>query len=121
MAETVILMSIVGEEGAREMDVLHRNAKAEHFDLQFADGLLVLRDPRSEEQAELDRDCLFQWIVRRKDRWFTRSEAVEAMKDADAGLQKTAVYNRVVNWVEKGLLELSLDASGKEYLRRKQI
>lgn len=119
MAETILIVSETAD-GARELDVLHRNAKSEHFDLQFSNGLLVLRDRVSDEQAVLERDVLWQWVVRRGARWFTRAEAVKAMEDADAGLARSTVYGRLRAWINQGWLESDGASGGKEYLRRRQ-
>lgn len=120
MAETVVLIGELPDDG-REVDVLHRNARHEHFDLQFVGGLLVLRDPKSEQEAKMDRDPLWHWIDRRKAFWFTCTDAVRAMNDADAGIGKSAAYNRLKQWTAEQKLETKFDeTNGKEYSRRRQ-
>jgi hypothetical protein len=42
MAETIVFVTEIAE-GARDVDIQHRNAKAEHYDMQFANRRLVPR------------------------------------------------------------------------------
>lgn len=119
MSETIVYVSETAD-GAREVNVQHRNAKAEHFDLQFVEGRLVLRDAVSDEQARLERNFLWQWITKRRDCWFSRKEALRAMTDADAGMDRSTVYRNIQKWLDKNLLETDLAGSGEEHLRRRQ-
>jgi hypothetical protein len=55
MAETVALLSAVGDDTTekRQLDVLHRNAKAESFALEFLNGRLVEATPVTDQQIQM--------------------------------------------------------------------
>jgi AAA domain len=120
-SETIVFVTeLAAEDGAREVDVQHRNAKCERFDMQFVGGRLVPRNPVSDAQASLERDILWQWVQRRGEYWWTRTDAVAAMKDADTGMSQATIYRRFELWLKQGLLETDSASSGKEHLRRKK-
>jgi primase/DNA polymerase family protein/AAA domain-containing protein len=113
MTSTVMTLAYVGDgtESQRELDISYKNAAPETFALEFnSAGKLV---PRVEA---LEVDALELWA--RQAEWFTRSTAVDAMEKAEAGMKKTAVYERLAKWLAKGKLEKRYD-EGKEELRWK--
>ena len=61
MADTVAVLAAVGDGTSekRALDVLHRQAKAESYQLEFVNGLLVEAQPPTEGQV---RDQLLTWI-----------------------------------------------------------
>ena len=120
MAETVVLMTQTTDD-YREVDVLHRNAASEHFDLMFANGRLALRTGQTEQEVTRENDPLWQWISAKRGQYFYRAEAVTAMKNADAGLSRASVYRRLSEWAGAGgPLEAIWDETlEKEYLRQR--
>jgi|SRR5579864_4595460 len=97
MCSTIAVMSIPDED-RRELDVLHRDAPQEHFDLKFDGGVLVKAPLEKEKQ-----DPLWAWIAGVD--WFERMEAVKEMKQQDAGPRQSTVYNKLEKWFREGKLE----------------
>jgi hypothetical protein len=102
MADTIATLEAVGDGtgGRRDLAVQHRNAPSESFELEFQNGRLV------ERSASVDMDALDVWISERDpEAWFTRGEAIEAMKSGDTGMQKTKIYDRIRDMLDRGALE----------------
>jgi hypothetical protein len=112
MADTIVTLEAVGDGtgGHRDLTVQHRNAAPESFELEFQnDGLLVERCP------SVDIDALDIWISEREpESWFTRDEAVKAMKDGETGMGKTKVYGRLREMLDRDALEKRWGAEKKK-------
>jgi hypothetical protein len=118
MADTILTLEAVGDgTGARRnLAVQHRNAPSENFDLEFQGGRLVQRF----ETANMD--ALDMWIWERDpESWFTRDEAVDAMKNGETGLKKTAVYDRLKKMLDCSALEKHWNKDKKKEQLRPSI
>jgi hypothetical protein len=80
-----------------QLVVQHRNAAVEKFDMEFANGKLVEKEPMAE-----DIDALEAWMCGQD--WFTRSEAVAALKEY-AGMSKASVNKRIFQMIKAKRLE----------------
>jgi hypothetical protein len=85
----------------RTLDVLHRNAAEETFELTFADGhgKLVPKVQR----AGVKLNPVEMWACSQPAP-FSRVQVVQAMKDADAGVQRSQVYEWLKRMVADGRL-----------------
>jgi hypothetical protein len=102
MADTIATLEAVGDGtgGRRDLAVQHRNALSESFELEFQNGRLV------ERSASANIDALDIWISERDpESWFTRGEAVEAMKIGETGMQKSKVYDCIRDMLDRGSLQ----------------
>jgi len=119
MADTIVTLEAVGDgtSGHRDLTVQHRNAAPELFELEFQNGRLV------EHHSIADIDALDIWISERDpDSWFTRGEAIAAMKKGETGVQKTKVYERIKDMLARGSLEKRWNKEQKiEELRIKPV
>ena len=79
MASTIATMSIPSDDDGtgdkRTMDVQHRNAGSEHFDLQYVNGRLEPRIVAAED------DPVVLWMKQRDD-WFSYQDVVQHFKRA---------------------------------------
>jgi len=85
----------------RTLTVLHRNAAEETFELTFAGGQGKL--VQKVLKAGVKLNPVEMWVCGQLVP-FTRGQAVQAMKDCDAGLQKSQVYDMLKRMVADGQL-----------------
>ena len=76
-SETIVTVEPVGDGtgNKRKLFVQHRNAASEQFDMAFIGGRLVEAAP-----SPVETGALSEWIYAQDDKWFTRGQAVDAMK-----------------------------------------
>jgi hypothetical protein len=84
--DTIATLSIPGDGtgSRRSLDIQHRNAAAERFELEFCNGLLVLA------VAKPEIDPLTLWANEKE--WWSKADAIEGLKNEMA---KSTVYRRV--------------------------
>jgi Domain of unknown function (DUF3854) len=95
-------------DSRRVLDVLHRNAQAEKFDLRFSGGLLVPYTPEVE-----DMSAFCYWASARD--WFTVPEAVAALKGE---MSQATVYREKDSAFSAGKLERKVDESSGGFFYR---
>src|SRR5262249_7847242 len=97
----------------RVLDVLHRNAAEETFELTFAGGHGKLI-PKV-QKAGVKLTPVEMWVANHA-RPFTRQDVVQAMKDPASGLGRTQVYEQLKAMVADGRL-VETFAEGKAVLQ----
>jgi hypothetical protein len=86
-----------GTSQHRHLIVQYRNAPDEKFELEFAEGRLVEREPPMKGM-----DALEAWMCGQD--WFTRKHAMAAMEDY-ASMSKATVNRRIAQMFQEGKLE----------------
>jgi hypothetical protein len=112
MSDTILALAIPpggdDTDNRRVLDVLHRNAGAEKFDLAFSNGLLVPYEPPAEEM-----DAFTYWVSTRE--WFSLPEATKALKGE---MSQASIYRRKEEAWKAGNLEQKVDEPTGGFLYR---
>lgn len=114
MASTIATMSIPddgdGTGSYRALDVQHRNAPSEHYDLEFLNGRLVVRTAEAEDVDELG-----QWA--RGQEWFNVADAEGAQEQNRWLIGKPKVKSRIAELVKAKKLEIKNSLHGPRQYR----
>lgn len=112
MSDTILALSTPpggdDTDTRRVLDVLHRNARAEKFDLAFSEGLLVPYTAPAEKM-----DAFTYWVSVRD--WFTLPEAAQALKGE---MSKATIYRKKEEAWKAGNLEQKIDEKTGGFLYR---
>lgn len=115
MSDMMLQLSQDGDDDSddRVLIVKHRAERGEKFELRFVDGHLRQKPKLPDNMHPVD-----EFFARQPDKEFTRGQIVEGMKDAEADLNKSAVYNRVNKLFDEGkLARRTREEDGKHVFR----
>lgn len=98
--DMIMSLAAVGDGTGKDVQFIaqHRNAPAEKFDLEFANGKLIEKAP----QAAEDVDGLEAWMCGQD--WFTRPDAYKAMSGYSS-MSESTVKRKIIQMLQEKKLE----------------